>query len=55
MEPGEQESGAIPVLDIGGMHPHHEEQPDRVDEDMALAAVDLFAPVIATTPLFPWS
>jgi hypothetical protein len=38
---------AVAVLDIGGMNHRMQQQADRIDEDMALLARDLFPRVIA--------
>jgi len=38
---------AIAILNVGGMHDDAQEQAERVDEDMPLAAGDLLARVIA--------
>ncbi len=43
---------AIAVLHTGGRHDHREDQPEGIDEDMALAPLDLFARVIAVDPPF---
>jgi hypothetical protein len=44
---GEQQNAAVAVLNIGGMHDGMQDQAERVDQDMALLAVDLLARVIA--------
>jgi hypothetical protein len=43
----EQHGGAVAVADITGGHPHSEQQAQAVDEQVALAAVDLLGPVKA--------
>ena len=43
----QQTARAIAVLDVGGQNAHAEQEAERVDEDMALAARDLLARVIA--------
>ena len=43
----EQRWCAVAILHIGGMHLHAQEQTERVDEEMALLALDLLAGVIA--------
>ena len=40
------------VLDISLMHEHLQDQPSRIDKQVALAAFDLFAPIIAAKPPF---
>ena len=45
--PVEHPSGAIAILDVGGMNDDIQEQPERVDQDVPLAARDLLARVIA--------
>jgi len=42
MQQGER---AVAVLDIGGQNAHAEQEAQRIDEDMALAARDLLARV----------
>jgi hypothetical protein len=39
--------GAVPVLDVGGMHDHREQHADGVGQQVALAVDDLLARVIA--------
>ena len=43
----QQAARAVAVLDVGGQNAHAEQEAERVDEDMALAARDLLARVIA--------
>ena len=53
--PGErrkQELGAAGVLDIGFMDEHVQDQPVGINQQVAFAALDLFAPVIAASPPF---
>ena len=42
----------IPILDIGRMHHHRQQQPHGIYNDMSLSTVDLLASVIATRPPF---
>ena len=42
----------IPILDIGRMHHHRQQQPHGIYYDMSLSTVDLLASVIATRPPF---
>jgi hypothetical protein len=44
--------GSMPVLDTGGRHDDRQDQPEGIDEDMALAPLDLFARVVAVDPPF---
>ena len=44
---GEHRRGGAAVVHIGGRHHHGDQQPQRVHQDMALAAVDLLAAVLA--------
>jgi hypothetical protein len=44
--------GAIPILDPSGMHHHDQEQPQDIDDDVALAPTDALAAVIAPDPPF---
>ena len=39
--------GCVPVLYVGGKHDDVQQQPKRVNEDVALASLDFFACVIA--------
>ena len=43
----QQLSGAVAILNVGGQNAHAEQEAERVDEDVALAARDLLARVIA--------
>ena len=43
----EHRTGAVAVLDARGRDEHDQQQPDRVDDHMTLAAIDLLARVIA--------
>ncbi len=43
----EHQSGAVAVLDIGGVDDDVQQEAERVDEDVPLAALDLLARVIA--------
>ena len=42
-----KQNAAVAVLDIGGMNDHVQQQAQRIYENMALLALDLFARVIA--------
>ena len=44
---GEQQRRAVTVLDVGAMHDRGDEQSHRIDQQMALVAVDLLASVKA--------
>src|SRR5439155_15436864 len=44
--------GSITVLDPRRMHHHDEEQPEDIDDDVALAPADALAPIIAPDPPF---
>ena len=46
---GQQLFGSIPILNIGGQHHHRDDQPDRIDQDMAFAPIDFLAGIV--TPL----
>ena len=46
------QSAAVAVLDIGWMNDQRHDQPERVDEDVALAPRYLLARVVATIPPF---
>src|SRR3954449_11396155 len=43
----EQRRGSVAILHIGRMNQDEEHQPERVSDDVALAAVDLFPGVVA--------
>jgi len=47
---GEHGGRAIAILDIGGVDGQPDQQPDGVDDDMALAPLDLLAGIIAANP-----
>ena len=49
---GQHQSRTVPVLDVGGMNDHRQEQPSGVHYDVALASRHLFAGVIAARPPF---
>ena len=42
----------IPVLNTGSCHHHREDQPEGIDEEMPLAALDLFAHRSRGPPFF---
>ncbi len=48
----EQEFPAVIILDIGFMHQHLHDQAIGIDEQMPLAAFDLFAAIVAAEPPF---
>ena len=43
---------AAVVLDVGFMDEHVQDQPSGIDQQVALAAFDLFAPIVAASPPF---
>ena len=47
-----EELGPVAVLDIRGMHDQRYDQPQRVDDQMTLAAQDLLARVVSPIPPF---
>ncbi len=49
---GQHQLSAIPVLNVGGMNHHGQEQPHGVHYDVALASGNLFTRVIASGPPF---
>jgi len=60
----QHDSGAVTVLNIGGMNDHVQEEAKGIDEDVALAPFDLLACVVArgiergppfTAPLALWA
>ncbi len=51
-EPGQYQLGPVAILNVGGMNNDGQYQPQRVDDDMPLATVDLLARVVATRPPF---
>ena len=50
LERRQHEFAAAVVLDIGLLHLHVQDQPHRIDEQVALAALDLLASVVAARP-----
>ena len=42
----------IAILDAGSRHHHRQDQPKRIDEEMSLAAFNLFAGVVPAEPPF---
>ena len=52
LERCQQELATASVLTTGFMHQHVQHQPIRIDQQMALAAFDLFAPIVAAGPPF---
>ncbi len=42
----------IAILNAGSRHHYRQDQPERIDEDMSLAAFDLFAGIVPTDPPF---
>ena len=51
-DPFHDQFPAITVMDIRGMHPHCQDQPERVYQEMALAPVDPLGAVISPDPPF---
>jgi hypothetical protein len=51
-DPAEDEFGTIPIGDIGRVNDDAEDQAECIDQQVALAAVDFLASVIATDPPF---
>ena len=47
-----QAFAAAVVLDIGFMDLRTQDQPIRIDQQVALATFDLFAPIVAASPPF---
>src|SRR2546422_1506586 len=47
-----QAFAATVVLDVGFMDLRMQNQPICIDQQVALAAFDLFAPIVAASPLF---
>jgi hypothetical protein len=43
---------AIAVLDTGSRHQYCQDEPKGIDEDMPLAAFDVFAGIVPTDPSF---
>ena len=52
LERQQQAFAAAVVLDVGFMHQHAQNQSIRIDEQVALAAFDVFATVVAADPPF---
>ena len=51
-ETSEHELGSVALLNSGRMHHNDNDQADRIDDYMALAAVDFLAGVVAADPPF---
>ena len=49
---GQQWPSTIPVSNVGGMDMGSQDQPERIDQEMPLSAVQLFGPVVASGPPF---
>jgi hypothetical protein len=49
IQPSQQLGSAVMVADVGGAHVH-QQQPEGVDQQVALAAVDLLGAVVAAWP-----
>lgn len=43
----EHEAGAVAILDIGGVNGSTQQQPERIYENVALLALDLFSRIVA--------
>src|SRR4051794_10913346 len=48
----EQQLRPVGVVHVGGMHHHSEDQAERIDQDVPLAAGDLLSPIVAAGPPF---
>ena len=48
----EHELGPVAILDVGRVDDDRQEQPEGIDQDVPLAAVDLFARVVTMDPPF---
>jgi hypothetical protein len=49
---GQYQPGAIPVLNIGGVHDNGQDEAHGIDHDMAFPAGDLLASIISAEPPF---
>ena len=52
LERRKQGLAAVSVLNVGFMHQHMQDQPIRIDQEMALAPFDLLPAVVAARPPF---
>ncbi len=52
VQPLKQLDRTVTITDVGGGHVHGQEQPQRVDQQVAFAAVQLLGAVIAVPPPF---
>ncbi len=52
MELAQHQLGSVAILNVGGMNNDGQYQPQRVDDNMPLATVDLLARVVAMRPPF---
>jgi hypothetical protein len=51
----QQRHGTTAVLDTSCRDNHSQESPSRLNEDVRLAVLHVFRPIIPVDPLFPWS
>lgn len=54
LQRSEQQSAAVVILDTGLMDEDLQDQAIRVDKQMTLTALDLFATIVTASPLFGW-
>lgn len=52
LDPADDELPPVGIVDVGGMHPHREDQPEGVYQEMPLAPVDSLSAVVAADPPF---
>jgi hypothetical protein len=45
-EEGQHELTAVAVLHVGRVHHHGDQQPERIDQEVSLATIDLFARIV---------
>ena len=49
---GEHQLGPLAITDVGGMDDGTHQEPERIDQQMAFASVQLLGPIVATRPPF---
>jgi hypothetical protein len=52
VQPAQHEFRPLAILDMGRMHHRHQQQPQRIDQDVPLASVYLLAGIVTSRPPF---
>ena len=53
-QPAQHQLGSIPVLHVGRVYRHRQQQTLSIHHDMPLASLHLLARIVPPRPLFPW-